>query len=382
MIAPRWRVDCVVGARPNFMKIAPILRAFSADGRFATRLLHTGQHYDAAMSAVFFEALDIPAPDVTLDAGSGGPAEQTGRAMIGLEATLSEQPPDLLVVVGDVNSTLAAALVGAKLGIPIAHVEAGLRSFDRSMPEEINRLVVDRLADLLLTTERAANAHLLAEGAKPEQIAFVGNVMIDSLRFAAPRAVPAAQTLAAHGFAPQAEGFGLLTLHRPATVDDGEKLARLIAALGRIAARIPLFFPVHPRTRAALARLGGLDIDPRRLCLAPPVGYLEMVGLIRDARFVVTDSGGVQEETTALGVPCFTFRDNTERPATIDCGGNRLVGTDPAALEAAIAAFLRDGAAPARLPELWDGAAAPRIAAAIAGFLERRTGPPVGAGPA
>ncbi len=369
----RWRVDCVVGARPNFVKIAPILRALGADGRFEARLLHTGQHYDISMNAVFFEQLEIPAPQVNLEVGSGSGTEQTARIMLGLEKLLTSDRPDMVLVVGDVNSTLAAALVAAKLLIPLAHVEAGLRSGDRAMPEEINRLVTDRLSDLLLTTERKAAENLLAEGTAPERIVFVGNVMIDSLHFALTRAALAAQTLAAHGWgaaAPaQREGFGLVTLHRPSNVDDPGKLERLLAALSRIARKVPLFFPAHPRTRAMIERAGfAKDLDPERLLLAPPVGYLEAVGLMQAARLVITDSGGMQEETTALGVPCLTYRDNTERPVTIEEGTNRLVGADPAALELAVEETLATRSL-GRIPELWDGRAAHRIAAAIADRL-------------
>jgi UDP-N-acetylglucosamine 2-epimerase (non-hydrolysing) len=374
MIEPQWRVDCVVGARPNFVKIAPIMRALAGDGRFAARLLHTGQHYDLAMNAVFFQELEIPAPDVSLDIGSQAPTQQTAAIMVGLENALRGRRPDLLLVVGDVNSTLAAALVAAQARIPLVHVEAGLRSGDRSMPEEINRLVTDRLSDLLLVTERKARDNLLAEGAAPESIVFVGNVMIDSLHFALERAVAAERTLAELGWgadSPAArEGFGLVTLHRPANVDDPETLARLVAALTRISREIALIFPAHPRTLASLAR-AGLDTPApdERLLIVPPLSYLQTVGLMRAARLVITDSGGVQEETTALGVPCLTFRDNTERPITIDEGSNILVGTDPAALEMATAETLANGGKRGRVPELWDGASAPRIVRALADFL-------------
>jgi UDP-N-acetylglucosamine 2-epimerase (non-hydrolysing) len=374
MIGPSWRVDCVVGARPNFVKIAPILRALAADGRFSSRLLHTGQHYDPAMNAIFFEELDIPAPDVHLEVGARAGVEQTAAVMLGLEKALRERRPHLLLVVGDVTSTMAAALVAAQMRIPLAHVEAGLRSGDREMPEELNRLVTDRLADLLLVTERKAIANLLAEGVAPQAIAFVGNVMIDSLHFALERRVAAARTLAEHGWgedsAAAREGFGLVTLHRPSNVDDPRTLAPLVDSLARISRDLPLFFPAHPRTRAALERCGvDLSAAQERLRIVPPVSYLQAVGLMREARLVVTDSGGVQEETTALGVPCLTFRENTERPITIEEGSNTLIGTDPAALEAAVRATLRDGGKRGRAPELWDGRAAPRIAQALADFL-------------
>jgi UDP-N-acetylglucosamine 2-epimerase (non-hydrolysing) len=309
---------------------------------------------------------------VNLEVGAKAGVEQTAAIMLGLEAVLRERRPHLLLVVGDVNSTLAAAIVAAQMTIPLAHVEAGLRSGDRAMPEEINRLVTDRLADLLLVTERRARDNLIAEGVAPSSIVFVGNVMIDSLHVALARAIPAARTLAEHGWRAK-EAFGLVTLHRPANVDDPSKLAPLVAALARISRELPLFFPAHPRTQAALARCG-LDLEElqERLLIAPPVSYLQAVGLLREARLVITDSGGVQEETTALGAPCLTFRDNTERPITIEHGSNILVGTDPVALENAALASLRSGGKRGRVPELWDGAAAPRIARALGDFLDAR----------
>jgi UDP-N-acetylglucosamine 2-epimerase (non-hydrolysing) len=282
----------------------------------------------------------------------------------------------MLIVVGDVNSTLAAALTATKMTIPLAHVEAGLRSRDRTMPEEINRMVTDRLSDLLLTTEAEARSNLIEEGVEPERICFVGNVMIDSLHFALARAIPAARTLAEFGLetgAPGAKGrFGLVTLHRPSNVDDPDKLGLLLAALKRLSARLPLFFPAHPRTRAIMEKHGLLPGKrDARFVIAPPVSYFQAVGLMRDARLVITDSGGMQEETTALGVPCLTFRDTTERPVTIEEGTNRLVGADPAALERAVLECLAWEGGEARIPPFWDGRAAPRILRAVANHLER-----------
>ncbi len=370
------RIDCVVGARPNFVKMAPILRALRAEGVFAPRLLHTGQHYDPEMDAVFFEELGLPRPDVPLGAGGGTQTVQTARIMERLDAAFATDRPALVLVVGDVTSTLAAALVAAQHRIPLAHVEAGLRSGDRAMPEEINRLVTDRLSDLLLTTERTAQGRLEAEGVCRTRIRFVGNVMIDTLCEALPRARPAAETIAAQDGAGRfgsawRAGFGVVTLHRPSNVDDPARLSSGLAALEGIAARLPLVWPLHPRTRARLAdtallpRLEGC----KGLLVTPPLGYLSMLGLLREARLAITDSGGVQEETTALGVPCLTLRDSTERPVTIAEGTNTLLGTDPAALGPAVARALAGGAGPVRSPELWDGRAAPRVARAVRDFL-------------
>ncbi|WP_371054392.1 non-hydrolyzing UDP-N-acetylglucosamine 2-epimerase [Rhodosalinus sp. K401] len=370
------RIDCVVGARPNFVKMAPILRALRAEGIFAPRLLHTGQHYDPEMDAVFFEELGLPRPDVHLGAGGGTQTVQTARIMERLDAAFATDRPALVLVVGDVTSTLAAALVAAQHRIPLAHVEAGLRSGDRAMPEEINRLVTDRLSDLLLTTERAAQGRLEAEGVCRTRIRFVGNVMIDTLCEALPRTRPAAETIAAQDGAGRfgsawRAGFGVVTLHRPSNVDDPARLSSGLAALEGIAARLPLVWPLHPRTRARLAetallpRLEGC----KGLLVTPPLGYLSMLGLLREARLAITDSGGVQEETTALGVPCLTLRDSTERPVTIAEGTNTLLGTDPAALGPAVARALAGGAGPVRRPELWDGRAAPRVARAVRDFL-------------
>ncbi len=354
----------VVGARPNFMKIAPILKALSSAPGVRQTLVHTGQHYDAKMSDVFFQDLGMPAPDVHLGVGSGSHAQQTAKVMLAIEPVLLEKKPDVLVVAGDVNSTIAAALVASKLGIAIAHVEAGLRSRDWSMPEEVNRVLTDRLSDLCLTPSRDGDENLRAEGIPAEKIAFVGNVMIDSLRAALPRARER-NALAAQGLSPR--GYALVTLHRPSNVDQPAQLQSLFGALAELAELIPVLCPLHPRTRAqlsanpALAAKLGLQSN---LKLIEPLGYLDFLALMDGARLVLTDSGGIQEETTALGVPCLTLRDNTERPVTISDGTNRLLGSDPARIGPAarelLAGSLAEGG-PARIPELWDGHAAERI---------------------
>ncbi len=360
---------CVVAARPNLMKMAPILAALGRQApALRVTLLHTGQHYDPAMSGQVFADLGMRAPDIALDVGSGSHAQQTAEIMRRFDAVLDAHPPlapDAVLVVGDVNSTLACALVAAKRGTPVIHVEAGLRSGDRRMPEEINRLLTDQLSSLLLTSEPGARANLLREGVAAERIVFTGNVMIDSLRQQLPRAVAPATTLRAHGHAcPPA--FGVLTLHRPSNVDDGAQLAALLDALGQLSRQLPLLFPIHPRTQAAL-RLAGLQDRLAQLPLVclPPLGYLEMLGLMQAARLVLTDSGGIQEESTALGVPCLTLRDNTERPVTVSDGTNTLAGTHPPTILALARAILETGGKRGRLPPLWDGHAAARIAAAI-----------------
>ena len=364
---------CVVAARPNLMKMAPILAALARQApALRVTLLHTGQHYDPAMSGQVFADLGMRAPDIALDVGSGSHAQQTAEIMRRFDAVLDAHPPlapDAVLVVGDVNSTLACALVAAKRGTPVIHVEAGLRSGDRRMPEEINRLLTDQLSSLLLTSEPGARANLLREGVAAERIVFTGNVMIDSLRQQLPRAVAPAATLRAHGHAcPPA--FGVLTLHRPSNVDDGAQLAALLDALGQLSRQLPLLFPIHPRTQAAL-RLAGLQDRLAQLPLVclPPLGYLEMLGLMQAARLVLTDSGGIQEESTALGVPCLTLRDNTERPVTVSDGTNTLAGTHPPTILALARAILETGGKRGRLPSLWDGHAAARIAAAIVPWL-------------
>ena len=362
------RIDCIVGARPNFVKIAPILRALAARPLFAARLIHTGQHHDAEMSRHFFEDLAIPDPDRFLGVGAGTHARQTARIMEAFEPVLLDDPPRLVLVVGDVNSTLACALVAAKLGIPVAHVEAGLRSFDRSMPEELNRLLTDQLADLLLITCRDAGENLRREGIAPEKIHFVGNVMIDTLQASLPLARGRAP-LSRLGLAPRT--YAVATIHRPSNVDGAAELARTAEILEGIAGRLPLLLPLHPRTEKRAAELGlaGRLHSIPGLILTAPLRYLEFLDLLRQARLVVTDSGGIQEETAVLGVPCLTLRPNTERPITILAGTNRLVGVEPRAVAAAAAETLAAPMPAAAVIEGWDGRAAERIAQVVAAFL-------------
>ena len=377
----------VVGTRPNFMKAAAVIAAaerWNADRvgtagaaapgappqsglpRFVQVLVHTGQHYDAKMSHVFFDDLGLPRPDHYLGVGSGSHAAQTAAVMVALETVLLEETPDLVVTVGDVNSTMAAALVAAKLNIPVAHVEAGLRSRDRTMPEELNRLVTDQLSDLLLTTSRDADANLAAEGIPAERVHFVGNTMIDTLEAHLPRALETSMVAdlgLVHG------EYAVVTLHRPSNVDDPEGLAQLVHMLREVAARLPVVFPVHARTRDRLAQFGLQEAvnDDASLITCDPLGYLDFLGLMARSRLVLTDSGGIQEETTVLGVPCLTLRKNTERPVTIWEGTNRLV--DPDDGDAIIAAVDETLAAPMpehRRPELWDGRAGERIVRVIA----------------
>lgn len=351
------------------MKIAPLMRAFRApDSGLTASLVHTGQHYDKAMKHTFFDQLHIPEPDVDLGVGSGSHAMQTAQIMQRFEPVLDAHRPAAVLVVGDVNSTIACALVAAKKQIPIIHVEAGLRSGDRSMPEEINRILTDQLSDLLFTTESAAADNLKREGIAEEKIFFVGNVMIDSLRFNLANAVPARQTLASARAIINGR-YGLLTLHRPSNVDDTSILRGLLEALAKISLVTPLVFPVHPRTRAKIteAKLDSL-LETANILLLPPQGYLEMLGLMAEAQLVLTDSGGIQEETTALGIPCVTLRNSTERPITVEQGTNTVVGTDPAAIQNAHNSIMNGADKAGRQPELWDGQAAERIAAVISNW--------------
>jgi UDP-N-acetylglucosamine 2-epimerase (non-hydrolysing) len=356
----RLRAMGIVGARPNLMKIAPVFAALSATERFDTTLVHTGQHYDNDMSRVFFQELNIPTPDVDLGVGSGSHAEQTARAMLGLEPLMSAGRPDVVIVVGDVNSTLAGAITAVKLGIPVAHVEAGLRSGDRSMPEEINRMVTDSISDVLLAPSRDAVTNLVAEGHPDSRIRFVGNVMIDTLDRLRPRfmASDALQRLDV-----QERAYVVCTFHRPSNVDDDRALSTTIAVLETSAARWPVVFPVHPRTRARLRDMGvDNQLERAGVHLTDPLGYLDFMRLVAGAKVVITDSGGIQEETTVLGVPCFTARTTTERPITITEGTNHLIVMDPTVVDAALADL-----APARphRPELWDGHAGERVATAL-----------------
>ncbi len=355
------KICSVVGARPNFVKLAPIARELAQRPQARHCIIHTGQHYDAALADVFFRDLQLPPPDYALGIGSGTHAEQTARTMLALEPILVEERPDWVVVAGDVNATLAATLTAVKRGLRVAHVEAGLRSFDRAMPEEINRCLVDAVADLLLTPSADADENLLREGVAPERIRRVGNVMVDSLLVALPRAAESA-ILERLKLSPGA--YAVVTLHRPSSVDDPVTLRQLIGALARLAERLPIVFPVHPRTQARLSALDAPEIALLR-CL-PPLGYLDFLQLWRQARLVLTDSGGLQEETTALGVPCLTLRTTTERPVTVREGTNRVVGRDPAAiLSAAEACLASPCPVEPRRPALWDGRSAVRIVDAL-----------------
>lgn len=376
MSRPVPTVDLIAGARPNFMKIAPIIEALDRRSReiadtshgipIAYRLIHTGQHYDQTMSGAFFEQLGIPEPHLNLEVGSGTAAEQTGRIMTGYEAVLAQQLPDLCIVVGDVTSTMACAIVAKKAGVPVAHVEGGIRSGDWSMPEEINRVVTDSIADYFFTTSDTANANLRQSGVTDDRIFFVGNTMIDSLIRQLPRLRQPPIWVEA-GLS--AREYFVLTLHRPANVDAVAKLASLLDAVAEGARGLPVVFPVHPRTRKMLAGLP--SVSPVFL-VTEPLGYLEFNYLVRAAMAVITDSGGITEETTVLGVPCLTLRDNTERPETVTTGTNRLIGTNPAKLAPAFADLFAGRWQQGGVPEKWDGQAGARIVAALEHLLERR----------
>jgi len=342
----------VVGARPNFMKAAPVMRALNNRRDVRQTLVHTGQHYDSNMSDVFFSQLAIPAPDVNLEVGSGSHARQTAEIMSRIEPVLLERKPDIVLVYGDVNSTVAAALVCSKLLIPIAHIEAGLRSFDRSMPEEVNRIVTDRLADLLFTPSVDGDQNLRAEGVEVGKIHCVGNVMIDSLI----RLLPSAMATPKDGLPDQ---YALVTLHRPSNVDDSATLKGILGALLEVSAQLHVIFPVHPRTRQRMASLG---MNATNLHLLEPLPYIEFLALQRGSKVVITDSGGIQEETTYLGVPCLTLRQNTERPITVDLGTNVLVGQDVNKLRSELTKILEGKTKSGVIPPLWDGHAGERIA--------------------
>ena len=369
-------VICVVGARPNFMKMAPILRAMKSHvPPIPVLLVHTGQHYDKDMSERLFEELDLPRPDINLEVGSATHAVQTAEVMRRFEPVLDGHNPSCVLVVGDVNSTLACTLVAVKKGIPVAHVEAGLRSYDRSMPEEINRILTDQIADRLYTTERSALGNLGLEGIPADRVCFVGNVMIDSLVASKPRARSARDTLAACqadvSLLGHAQGYGVVTLHRPSNVDQPDGLREMLEILGEVAARVPLVFAMHPRTRNNIERFNLLEmVDAAKMVLLPPQGYLEMLGLMAGASLVLTDSGGLQEETTALGVPCLTLRENTERPITVEQGTNILVGRNRDAIIGQVDEILAGRGKHGRVPELWDGHAAERIAADLWQWLQ------------
>jgi UDP-N-acetylglucosamine 2-epimerase (non-hydrolysing) len=359
----------VAGARPNFMKIAPIVRALQGQGALSFNIIHTGQHYDRDMNEVFFEELGIPQPDIFMGAGGGSHAEQTAKIMVAFEQLCIAERPDCVLVVGDVNSTLACSIAAKKLNIPVAHVEAGLRSGDLTMPEEINRLVTDSISDWFFVTEPSAVMHLKREGKPDSAIHDVGHVMVDNVLFQAEKLASADtsgyETSAFKAArAERGQRYGVVTLHRPSNVDDAAMMGKLAGALREIGAELPLIFPVHPRTRANLASFG-IDLGPN-VTLVGPQAYMAFLNLWKDAAVVLTDSGGLQEETTALGVPCITIRENTERPVTVDEGSNVLAGTDPARIVAEARKILRGEGKQGRRPRLWDGKAAERIVAVLA----------------
>jgi UDP-N-acetylglucosamine 2-epimerase (non-hydrolysing) len=353
----------IVGARPNFMKAAPVMAAFASEG-VAQTLVHTGQHYDALMSDVFFEQLGMPHPDVNLAVGSGSHAAQTAEVMLRLEPVLIDRRPDMVLVYGDVNSTVAAAMVCSKLPLPIAHVEAGLRSFDRLMPEEINRIITDQLADVLFTPSEDGDENLRREGVAADKVFCVGNVMIDSLV----KLLPEARRRAAASDMP--ERYALVTLHRPSNVDDPGMLASIVAALAELSEDIVVVFPVHPRTRQRIAQ-SGLRVPPT-LLLLEPLGYLDFLALQTAATLIVTDSGGIQEESTFLQVPCLTVRCNTERPVTVTLGTNTLVGQDTSQLLAHARRILAGDVKRGVIPPLWDGKASERIARTAIAYISAR----------
>ncbi len=368
MMERMLKVLLIAGARPNFMKVAPIFAEMKRrSGEFAPMIVHTGQHYDAAMSDAFFDDLGMPKPDIHLGVGSGSHAVQTAKIMTEFEPVVLAERPDWVVVVGDVNSTIACALVCSKLGIKVAHVEAGLRSRDRAMPEEINRILTDAISDLLLTTSQDADENLRAEGIPAERIRFVGNVMIDSLL---EHLKIAENSTVREDLGIEGAEYAVVTLHRPSNVDDVDVFGGIVDALCDVARKLPIVFPVHPRTRAKIEEFGFRDrMADAGIRLIEPLGYLDFMRLYSGARLVLTDSGGLQEETTVLGIPCLTLRHNTERPVTIDLGTNVLVGTDPQRIrDAAEAALAGADTKDVSIPPLWDGKAAGRICDELAAF--------------
>jgi UDP-N-acetylglucosamine 2-epimerase (non-hydrolysing) len=373
--SPSFGITCIVGARPNFMKIAPIIEALNKlKPHLKVTLVHTGQHYDVAMNEQYFQALGIPAPDINLEVGSGSHAVQTAEVMCRFETVLDQNKTDAVLVVGDVNSTIACALVATKKGIPVVHVEAGLRSFDRAMPEEINRVLTDQISDFLFTTEPSGKDNLLREGVAADRIHFVGNVMIDTLRLNLPRAISTekiARDAGKSSFPHAHKAYGVVTMHRPSNVDNPEVLRGLLEVVSRISKELPIVFPVHPRTKSMINKFG-FDhlLESESVLLLPPMGYLEMLGLMKDAKVVLTDSGGVQEETTALGVPCITLRENTERPITVEQGTNTIAGQNPVEIWAAFQDVIQTGGKAGRVPEFWDGHAADRIVDVLAKYFK------------
>ncbi len=361
-------VMCVVGARPNFMKIAPIIRELNKeDNIFTPVLIHTGQHYDKSMKGEIFDQLGIPEPDVDLGIGSGSHAEQTGMIMIKFDAELTEKKPAIVLVVGDVNSTIACSLTAVKRNIPVVHVEAGLRSYDRAMPEEINRILTDQISDILFTTEKDAVNNLESEGINKNNVYFVGNVMIDTLLNSISKIDSIDNILQKYidkNIDRVSENnYGILTLHRPSNVDNEDILKSLLNAVKEISSNLPIIFPIHPRTKLKLIEFGLNELleNSKNIIILPPIGYLDLLGLMKSSKLVLTDSGGIQEETTALGVPCITLRENTERPVTVTDGTNTIVGTDTEKLMHCFNDILLHGGKAGQIPEKWDGHAAERI---------------------
>ncbi len=377
-----FKLICVVGARPNFMKIAPVMEAFSnykasdSSEIFNVKLVHTGQHYDDNMKAQFFTQLGIPEPDIDLGVGGGSHAVQTADVMKRFEPVMDDFQPDAIIVVGDVNSTIACALVSVKKQVPVIHIEAGLRSYDRYMPEEINRVLTDQISDRLYITERSAEANLAREGIDTDRVCFVGNVMIDTLKKNAQKAVSFSETLKSY-YVPaeiisqvQDSNYSLVTMHRPSNVDEPIVLERLLTAITKTSQTIPVIFPVHPRTSSKIKEFK-LDkyLQNDQVITLPPLGYMQLVGLMKSAKLVITDSGGIQEETTALGVPCITIRENTERPITVEQGTNTIVGTNSELIQETFEEIINSGGKSGCEPEYWDGHAAERIVADIAKWL-------------